>query len=273
MSTPTLSQVPPLNDDFKNKKAYGKKLNALQEQFLYVQQALYRDGQRAIVVFEGADASGKGGVIRRATQLLDPRGYRVHAVGKPSPLEQGRHYLWRFFQHLPRPGRIAIFDRSWYGRVLVERVEGFASEAEWQRAYREICEFERWLTDDGVRLLKIYLHIDKEEQNRRFEERLSNPHKYWKLTEEDIRNRLKWDAYTLAVNDMFANTHTGHAPWLLVDGRHKWRARTHVLQQVVSTLSEGINVEPPAIDEDLLRAAREKLGLKLKDALPPRPED
>lgn len=268
MSTPHLNNVESLKDEVANKEDYDASLLALQQRLLLVQQALYQAGERAIVVFEGTDASGKGGIIRRTTQLLDPRGFRVHATGKPSPQEQGRHYLWRFFQHLPEPGRIAIFDRSWYGRVLVERVEGLARKAEWQRAYREICEFERWLTDDGIRLVKVYLSIDKEEQSHRFEKRLSDPRKYWKLTHEDIRNRLRWDEYIEATNDMFARTHTVNAPWHLVDGHKKWQARLYVIELLASELSAGLDVDPPAIDQELLEAAREALGLALEDALP-----
>ena len=273
MSTPHLSNVAPLTEDFASKADYEQALTSLQEQLLHIQQALFHAGERAIIVFEGTDASGKGGIIRRATQLLDPRGFRVHPIGKPTPAEQGRHYLWRFFQHLPPPGRIAIFDRSWYGRVLVERVEALANEEQWQRAYREITEFERWLTDDGVKLVKIFLSIDQEEQTKRFAERLSNPRKYWKLTEEDIRNRLKWPEYQEATNDMFARTHTNNAPWHLVDGRHKWRARVHVLRLLEECLASGLDINPPAIDAQLLADAREALGVKLKHALPVRDND
>lgn len=268
MSVPHLSDVEPLNIDFASKSDHEKQLEALQTRLLHIQQALFHTGERAVLVFEGTDASGKGGVIRRATALLDPRGYRVHAIGAPTPEEQGRHYLWRFFRHLPPPGRIALFDRSWYGRVLVERVEGLASNDAWQRAYREITEFERWLTDDGVKLIKIYLSIDQEEQNKRFAERLSNPHKYWKLTEEDIRNRRRWDDYVEATNDMFAQTHRPNAPWYAIDGRHKWRTRIAVLSLLTETLAQGLDVEPPAIDAELLNKAREALGVKLTTKLP-----
>jgi len=268
MSVPHLSDVAPLNIDFRSKSDYEKQLQTLQTRLLHIQQALFHAGERAILVFEGTDASGKGGAIRRATALLDPRGFRVHAIGAPNPEEQGRHYLWRFFRHLPPPGRIALFDRSWYGRVLVERVEGLASDDAWQRAYREITEFERWLTDDGIKLIKIYLSIDQEEQNKRFAERLSNPHKYWKLTEEDIRNRRHWDEYVEATNDMFAQTHRPNAPWHVLDGRHKWSTRIAVLSLLTETLAEGLEVEPPAIDAQLLREAREALGVKLTTKLP-----
>lgn len=272
MSTPHLSNVTPLDDRVTTKDAYEQALVHAQEQLLHIQQALYQAGERVVLVFEGTDASGKGGIIRRTTQLLDPRGFRVHAVGKPTPDEQGRHYLWRFFRHLPPPGRIAIFDRSWYGRLLVERVEHFAAEHEWQRAFGEIVEFERWLTDDGVRLVKVFLHIDRDEQAQRFEARLSDPRKYWKLTEEDLRNRRNWDHYIEATNDMFARTHTTNAPWHLVDARRKWQARLYVLELLTTSLSRGLIIDPPALDPELLRQAREELGLKLADVLPPKDE-
>ncbi|MEE4202426.1 MAG: polyphosphate kinase [Halieaceae bacterium] len=267
-AAPSLNRLVSLDKDFKSRKDYEQCLEAHQQTLLQIQQALFRTNERAIVVFEGPDASGKGGVIRRATQWLDPRGFRVHAVGAPRAEEQGRHYLWRFFQHLPPPGRIAIFDRSWYGRVLVERVEELTEESAWRRAYREIKEFERWLIDDGVRLCKVYLSIDRKEQDRRFEERLSNPRKYWKLTEEDIRNRLRWDDYSAAADEMFQETHTKKAPWHLIDGRHKWRTRVHVLGLLCDVLSEGLDIEPPSVDPELLRAARIELGLDLEDSLP-----
>ena len=265
MSTPHLSHVQPLNLQFDSKKTYEKQQEKLQETLLHIQQALFHAGERAIVVFEGTDASGKGGAIRRVTQLMDPRGFRVHAVAAPSREEQGRHYLWRFFQHLPLPGRIAIFDRSWYGRVLVERVEGFATPEEWQRAYREIIEFERWLTDDRIRLVKVYLSIDRKEQAARFEERLSNPRKHWKLSDDDLRNRARWDDYQEAVNDMFAKTHTTNAPWILIDGRHKWSTRVTVMEHLIERLSEGIDVDPPTLDPGIATKARKELGLLKKN--------
>lgn len=266
---PRLDRLKTLDEDFKSRKDYEKRLADRQQHLLQIQQALYRANERAIIVFEGPDASGKGGVIRRATQWLDPRGFRVHAVGAPNPEEQGRHYLWRFFQHLPPPGRIAIFDRSWYGRVLVERVEELVPADAWRRAFREINEFERWLLDDGVRLCKVYLSIDRQEQDRRFEERLSNPRKYWKLTDEDIRNRLRWDDYRTATDEMFLHTHTERAPWHLVDGRHKWRTRVHVLNLLCEVIGHQLKIEPPGIDPELLRAARIELGLDVDDSLPP----
>lgn len=259
MPPPTLSDAFTVGSEFESKADYRATLEQLQIQLLHVQQAIYRANQRAVILFEGTDASGKGGAIRRATTTLDPRGYRVHAVGKPHPEEQGRHYLWRFFRHLPPPGRIALFDRSWYGRVLVERVEGLASRDEWQRAYREINELERWLTDDGVQLIKIYLSIDKDEQARRFKERLNNPRKHWKLTDEDLRNRQQWDAYMTAANAVFQETHTDYAPWQIVNGQSKWKARVTVLQLIVDQLSKNVGASPSALDAEFERRARAAL--------------
>lgn len=249
------------NDDFKNKKDYKKRLRQWQRKLLQIQQAYYNSGRRAILVFEGVDAGGKGGAIRRLTEALDPRGFRVHAIAKPDPAEQALHYLYRFFQRLPPPGCISIFDRSWYGRVLVERVEGFASPNEWQRAFQEINEFERWLADDGVRVIKFYFQVDKAEQNKRFEERLTNPAKHWKITEEDIRNRLKWDEYIVAANEMLSQTSQQHAPWYAVQANHKWATRLFVAQTVANYMAQDMDIEPLALDPELDETARAALGL------------
>lgn len=260
MTAPSLNAVPATGIQLASEKAYRDRLRDLQEQLLTIQQALFRSGQRALVIFEGADASGKGGTIRRITELLDPRGFRVHPIGQPNLEEQGRHYLWRFFRHLPPPGRIAIFDRSWYGRVLVERVEGLASADQWQRAYREINELERWLVDDGVRLCKFYLSIDRDEQARRFKARLEDPLKSWKLTEEDLRNRTRWDDYQEAANQMFNETHTALAPWYLIDAQQKRPARIAVMEQLVTTLGKDLDISLPRVDSAFIKAANKALA-------------
>ena len=264
----TLHKEPPTlkNADFdqaniKNKKEYSRRLKKWQQRLLHVQQAYFHQGKRAIIVFEGWDASGKGGAIRRFCEKLDPRGFKVHPIGAPTKEDQGKHYLYRFQTRLPSPGEIAIFDRSWYGRVLVERVENFASDKEWQRAYQEINEFERMLTDDDARIIKIFLHISPEEQLARFTERLGNPLKRWKLTEEDIRNRAKWNDYEEAIEDMFNKTSTQNAPWQVVLANHKWFARTEVLKTIVTAMERDINVTPPPIDPIVVEAARKELGL------------
>ncbi|CUB02662.1 polyphosphate kinase 2 family protein [Marinomonas fungiae] len=273
-STITLVATPPRLSDYdtesndyalKDKDQYHKKLKKAQELMLQVQQAYYHQGKRAIIVFQGWDAAGKGGAIRRIREKLDPRGYRVHPIASPTKDEQGRHYLYRFQARLPKPGSIAIFDRSWYERVLVERIEEFASPNEWQRAYQEINEFERMLTDDGVRIIKIFMHISKDEQLKRFEERLNNPVKQWKLTEEDIRNRSKWELYETATDEMFQRTSTISAPWHIIPGNKKWFARVEVLNTVIEALSKEMDLSPPPVDEAVVKAARKQLGIEIND--------
>jgi AMP-polyphosphate phosphotransferase len=220
-----------------SKDAYEKRLEELQRRMLLVEQGIFHARRRAVVAIEGFDASGKGGAIRRLTQPLDPRGVRVVPIGPPSPDEQGRHWLYRFWRDLPLPGTLTVFDRTWYGRVLVERVEGFATKAEWKRAYREIGEFERALADDGIDVIKIFLGISKGEQLRRFEDRLRDPYKQWKLTEADVRARERWDDYVEAVDDAFARTDAPRARWHLVAADRKWHARLEVLKIVTGKLA------------------------------------
>ena len=236
---------------FADKAEYETHLDRLQKKMLSIQQTFFHEKLRAILVFEGWDAAGKGGAIRRLTETLDPRGFHVWPIGAPKPDEQGRHYLYRFWERLPEPGTIAIFDRSWYGRVLVERVEGLSPKPTWKRAYREIKEFERMLVDDGVRLVKVFLHIPPEEQLRRFAERLSNPYKRWKLTEDDIRNHRRWDDYAEAIDEMFERTSTKHAPWHAIYAEKKWVARVEVLKAVTDALAAGVEVTPPPIDPEV----------------------
>lgn len=257
-SVPHLSGLDMTGHRIADKAAYQKELEKLQETVLHVQQAYWHSKRRAIIVFEGWDAAGKGGAIRRLTENLDPRGAHVWPIAAPTPEEQGRHYLWRFWQRLPPPGTFAIFDRSWYGRVLVERIEGFAKAHEWRRAYDEINEFERQLTDDGVRIIKLFLHITPEEQLERFRERLNNPYKRWKLTTEDLRNRDRRPEYEQAIDDMFARTSTDNAPWVAVPANAKWYARVEVLRQVVAHLAAGVDISPPKLDP-AVKAATEKL--------------
>ena len=196
-----------------------------------------RDGGRSIVlVFEGWDSAGKGGVIRRMTAAMDARDVRVIPVAAPTDEEHARNYLWRFWRHLGRAGRVTIYDRSWYGRVLVERVEGFATEAEWRRAYTEINDFERQLTEAGIILVKFWMHITPEEQLARFERRKEIPFKAWKLTEEDWRNRDKWAEYEQAVHEMVERTSTVIAPWHLIEANSKKFARLKVIDTVCKVL-------------------------------------
>ncbi len=245
----------------EGKAAYEKRLAELQKQLLRIQQTYWHEKRRAILVLEGWDAAGKGGAIRRMTELLDPRGFHVWPIGAPLPSEQGRHYLWRFWQRLPEPGTFAIFDRSWYGRVLVERVEGYAAPGAWKRAFDEINEFERLLVDDGARIVKLFLHISPEEQLERFRERLTNPYKRWKITEEDLRNRGRWDDYVQAAEDMFDKTSTNLAPWHAVAADSKWYARVRCLEVVNEALSRGVEITPPPVNAAVMAAAAELLGI------------
>lgn len=222
------------------KAEYQNRVEKLQNKLHLLGFQVYQQQVPVCMVFEGWDAAGKGGAIKRLTEKLDPRGYVVHAIKAPEGDEKTRHYLWRFWRCLPETGQITILDRSWYGRVLVERVEGFAPEADWQRAYSEINQFERQLTDFGTVVFKFWLHISPEEQLRRFEERGNTPHKQWKLTDEDWRNRDKWGAYTAAVEDMVLKTSTLNAPWTIVPANDKYHARLTVLETVVDKLKKAL---------------------------------
>ena len=218
---------------------YKPKLKEQQLDLLNRQLKLNESKRSIVIVFEGPDAAGKGGAIKRVVERLDPRLLRVHSIVKPTAEEYGHHYLWRFWNKLPAHGQMVIFDRSWYGRVLVERVEGFATEKEWKRAYQEINDFERLLVDDGAIIIKIYLHITKEEQLLRFKRREADPYKHWKISEEDWRNRKKWDQHNEAAEDMFAKTSTAIAPWQVIPANFKWYARVKVLKTVVERVRQA----------------------------------
>ena len=219
-----------------DKKSYEDQLAKLQLDILKAEFKTREAGRSVLVAFEGWDAAGKGGAIKRMTEKLDPRGYAVHPIGAPTDDERKRHYLWRFWTRLPDRGRWAIFDRTWYGRVLVERVEGFCKKKEWKRAYREINEFERQLVDDGTVLVKLFLAITKKEQKRRFEEREHDPYKRWKIGPEDWRNREHWDQYVDAAEEMFDQTSTECAPWKIIGANRKWHARLEVMKHVLTRL-------------------------------------
>ncbi|MCC5809752.1 MAG: hypothetical protein JJU06_05205 [Ectothiorhodospiraceae bacterium] len=218
------------------KKHYRKLLKRWQLDLLSLQQTVVRNGGRVILNVEGMDAAGKGGAVRRMVEQLDPRGYKVYRIGPPAEWEQARHYLYRFWTRVPGPGELVIFDRSWYGRVLVERVEELADSCAWRRAYREINDFERTLVDDGVVLVKLWFHIDPDEQLRRFEARLADPFKSWKMGDEDWRNRARWDDYVRAAEDMFAETHTRGAPWTIIPANQKRYARLLAISSVVEII-------------------------------------
>jgi polyphosphate kinase 2 (PPK2 family) len=212
---------------------------------------VYVQKRPVIIVYEGWDAAGKGGSIRRVTEALDPRGYVVYPIAAPAGEDKTHHYLWRFWRRLPDKGQIAIFDRSWYGRVMVERIEGFCTEEEWKRAFREINQFERQLVDFGTVLIKFWFHISQAEQLARFEVRKDTAYKAWKLTDEDWRNREKWDLYQEAVEDMLLKTSTITAPWTIVEGNSKYHARVKALKTIVETLERELEpfketIRPPS---------------------------
>lgn len=249
-----------LGRKLKDKAAYEKRLKAVQVQLLCIQQAYLQQGRRAVIALEGWDAAGKGATIRRLTEKLDPRVVKVWPIARPADHEAGRHWLYRFWLRLPEPGTIAVFDRSWYGRVLVERVEGLVAKAAWQRAYREINDFERLLAEDGARLVKLFLHVSPEEQLRRFAERIAVPYKRWKIGPEDFRNVARRADYARAIDDMLARTHTRHAPWHPVPAEHKWYGRIAALETVAARLGEGVDLRPKALDAETERLARRMLG-------------
>jgi polyphosphate:AMP phosphotransferase len=224
------------------KSDYKKQLKQCQARLNQLHRKALRKKISTILLFEGPDAAGKGGAIRRVTRALDARHYQVIPIAAPTDEERAHHYLWRFWRHLSRAGRITIFDRSWYGRVLVERVEGFAAEEEWKRAFAEINEFEEQLTDHGVLVLKYWVHVTKDEQLERFKAREQTPHKRWKLTEEDWRNREKWDDYEWAVNDIVEHTSTHTAPWVLVEGNDKRYSRIKVIRTFCDRLEAMLKV-------------------------------
>jgi AMP-polyphosphate phosphotransferase len=219
-----------------DQKQYRMKLERLQGRLNALHRKAQRRGVSTILVFEGWDAAGKGGAIRRLTAAIDARSYQVIPIAAPTQEERAQHYLWRFWRHLARRGRVTIFDRSWYGRVLVERVEGFASEHEWMRAYGEINQFESQLVAHGMVLVKYWIHITKDEQLKRFRAREHSAFKRWKLTDEDWRNRKQWGEYERAVNDMVERTSTRQAPWTLVEANDKYSARLKVLATVCDRL-------------------------------------
>ena len=224
------------------REEYSVQLKLLQQQMREVQHALYLERIPLILVFEGWDAAGKGGAIHRILSELDPTNYSVETTAAPNDLEKNHHYLWRFATRLPRAGHIGIWDRSWYGRVMVERVEGYATDEEWSRAYEEINNFERMLTNYGAVVLKFFIHIDKETQLERFEARQNNPAKTWKITDEDWRNRDKWDKYTEAVNDLLEKTSKPEAPWFIIEGNSKKYARIRVLQEIIRACDERLKL-------------------------------
>jgi polyphosphate kinase 2 (PPK2 family) len=243
-------------------KTYAKKLKKLQFKLSQIQQAYLIRGHSGVIVFEGWDASGKGGTIRRMSAAFDPRSFKVWPIGAPRSYYLNRHFLLRFMERLPPTGAISVFDRSWYGRVLVERVERLTTMKRWQAAYREIGDFERMLTDDGIRIVKIFFHITPDEQLARFEERLRNPMKRWKLSYEDFRNRMRWDDYERAIDEMFEKTSTSNAPWVAIPGNDKKYARIAAIREVIKRLGAGVDLSPAPLDESVIAAANDHFELE-----------
>ena len=224
-----------------SEKQYDEQISAVQVRLRELEFKVFKQQIPVLCMFEGWDAAGKGGAIKRVTEMLDPRGYTVSAYAAPRGEEKSHHYLWRFWRNLPRAGHVAIFDRTYYGRVLVERVEKFCSDDEWRRAYSEINEMEAHQHAYGMVICKFWLHLTKEEQLRRFKSRELDPYRSYKLTEEDWRNRAKWDEYFGAVEDMLLHTSTPHAPWTAVEANNKLWARVKVVKTIVDAIEKRIN--------------------------------
>ncbi len=227
-------------DQSVSEKEYDEKLAAAQKKLKKLHNKIYRKGIPVIIAYEGWDAAGKGGNIKRMTSALDARGFTVQPIASPTPPEKNRMYLWRFWNRLPKTGHITIFDRTWYGRVMVERLEGFCSENDWQRAYNEMNEFEKMLSDWGAVVVKFWIHIDKDTQLARFNERQRIPEKRWKITEEDWRNREKWDDYEKAIDEMIEKTSTEYAPWHIIPSNDKKYARLQTIQIVIDAIEAAL---------------------------------
>ncbi len=241
---------------------YDHDLAKLQERLSHVQVANICHNKRVIIMLEGWDAAGKGGIIQRMTSQWDPRYFEVWPIAAPTPEEKGHHFLWRFWKRLPADGDIAVFDRSWYGRVLVERVEAFATEAEWRRGYDEINEFEAQQSDSGTTIVKLFIHVTQKEQDKRLKARLDHPWKRWKTGMDDYRNRARRDDYLDAMAEMFRRTDTRWAPWHVIDGNDKKAARIAALTQVAEQLEASLPMDPPPLDPELEKVARKALGIK-----------
>jgi polyphosphate kinase 2 (PPK2 family) len=222
-------------------KEYAKLLPDIQLQLVRLQQEIRQHEIPVVIMYEGVDAGGKGGSIARIVEKMDPRGYTVWPIGVPTDIEKAHHYLWRFWHRLPGKGQIGIYDRSWYGRVLVERVEKLATTVEWERAYQEINDFERTLVDNGYVIVKFWMQISKAEQLKRFKEREADPFKNWKITPDDWRNRKKWDEYMKAAEDLFNQTSTEAAPWHIIPAECKRYARVVAARAVINAMQKAID--------------------------------
>ena len=241
---------------------FDKELRALQDRMARVQVAHIIHSKKSIILFEGWDAAGKGGIIKRMTATLDPRYYEVWPIGAPTKEEKERHFLWRFWTKLPAQQDICVFDRSWYGRVLVERVECFCTDREWKRGYDEINEFEAQQIDSGTNIVKLFIHITQEEQDKQLAQRLDTPWKRWKTGTEDYRNRARRGDYLEAMADMFKHTDTRWAPWTVIDGNHRKAGRIAAISAVVDQLEQMVPMDMPDNDPAVVKLARSAFGYK-----------
>jgi len=248
-----------------DERTYERRIAKLQNRLLDLQIEHLRTGSRVMIGLDGWDAAGKGGMIERIIFGLEPRSTHVWRIGAPTPEEKGRQFLWRFWQRLPGPGNWSIFDRTWYGRVLVERIEGFCTEAEWKRAYREINEFERQLTDSGVQIVKLLIHVSAEEQKKRMIRRLEKPHKRHKVGLEDFRNIAKRKQYLEAYGEMLDKTDTAQAPWHVIASDDKQQARLAGLGIIVEQLGRGVDIAEQKLDPKVAEAAFKLWGWKAGD--------
>ena len=239
---------------------YAKALKKLQKRLAKLQALHIVHDCKTMIIFQGWDAAGKGGAIKRMSAFWDPRYYEVYPISAPTQEEKEKHFLWRFWNKLPRSKEIIVLDRSYYGRVLVERVEGYASESEWRRGYDEINEFEAQQIDIGTKIIKIFIHVSQEAQDKRLKERLEDPSKRWKITKDDFRNRSKREEYAQAMEEMFINNDTRWAPWKIIDGNDKKAARLAILEYVADQLEVHVPTDFPEVDEELSQMATEAFG-------------
>jgi len=263
---PSLDKIEMLNSPIDN-ETYEQRLAKLQRQLLDLQVHHIRTGGRVVIAIDGWDAAGKGGMIERIAYGLEPKSLQVWRIGAPTPEEQGRHYLWRFWQRLPAPRIWAIFDRTWYGRVLVERVEGLCDKAAWKRAYDEINQFERELIDDGVRIVKLLVHVSAEEQKKRMIDRLRKPYKHYKVGLEDFRNIGKRKEYLDAYQEMLDKTDTHHAPWHVIATDDKRLARLRGLEILIEEIGQGKKIGELPLDPAIAEAAFKLWGWKEKNGV------
>jgi polyphosphate kinase 2 (PPK2 family) len=244
---------------------YDLALAKLQKRLAHIHFSHVVHGKRAIIAFEGWDAAGKGGIIKRLTSEWDPRYYEVWPIFAPTDEEKAHHFLWRFWRRLPGDRQISVFDRTWYGRVLVERVEGYASKAEWKHGYKDIKTFEQQQIESGTTLVKIFVHITQETQDERLLARLEHPWKRWKTGLDDYRNRSRRTDYLKAMADMFERTDSKQAPWTVIDGNNKKAGRIAALTAIADQLEANVSMEPPELDPEVERIARKALGSTVHD--------